>query len=386
MTVSSSKPRVLISINTAWNLVNFRTGLIKSLVDAGYEVVAAAPHDEYAQRLESTGSRYVELPMDSAGTNPWQDAKLWWRYRQLMQLERPDVFLGYTVKPNIYGSIAAHSLGIPVINNIAGLGAVFISQSLVTRVVRLLYRLALHKAAHVFFQNRDDQRLFHDSGLVNAARTSLIPGSGIDLKRFRPTEDSDKPGTQMCFLLVARMLWDKGVGEYVEAARLLRHQFPNVRFALLGFLDVQNPAAISRDQMASWVAEGVVEYWGTSEDVRQQISQADAVVLPSYREGTPRTLLEAAAMAKPLVATNAVGCREVVEHGINGLLCDVRSTSSLADALRQMITMPLAERVAMGHSGRQKMESQFDERKVIDAYLQALARALSTQSKGPKKA
>lgn len=354
-------------------------------MDAGYEVVAASPHDEYAQKLANIGARYVELPMDTAGTNPWRDARLWWRYRKLMQTEKPSVFLGYTVKPNVYGSMAAHSLGIPVINNIAGLGAVFISQSVVTRIVRLLYRVALSKAAHVFFQNPDDQRLFVDGAMVDATRTSLIPGSGIDLNRFTPAPDSGKLGHQMCFLLIARMLWDKGVGEYVQAARLLKQRYPDVRFALLGFLDVQNPAAIARDQVETWVAEGIVEYWGTSQDVRQQIAQADCVVLPSYREGTPRTLLEAAAMGKPLVTTDAVGCREVVDNGVNGWLCDVRSADSLAKALQRMICMPLEDRAAMGSAGRLKMEAQFDERKVIEAYLQAVARVAPLNAVHPRQ-
>lgn len=311
--------------------------------------------------------------MDSAGTNPWRDARLWWKFRSLMQREQPHAFLGYTVKPNVYGSLAAQSLGIPVINNIAGLGAVFINQSMVTRVVRLLYRLALRKSAHVFFQNPDDQQLFVDGHLVDASRTSLIPGSGIDLKRFAPADVIANTGSQTCFLLIARMLWDKGVGEYVEAARQLKQRHPHARFALLGFLDVQNPAAISRDQVESWVAEGIVEYWGSSQDVREQIAQADCVVLPSYREGTPRTLLEAAAMGKPLITTDTVGCKEVVDHGVNGLLCEVRSASSLALAMERMIDLPHEERLSMGCAGRRKMETQFDERKVIDAYLQAIA-------------
>lgn len=373
MNPSSSRPRVLIALNTAWNLVNFRAGLIRALVAQGFEVVAVAPRDAHADRLEALGARFVALPMDNGGTNPVRDLQLWWRFRRLLTAERPDVFLGYTVKPNVYGSLAAHSLRIPVVNNIAGLGAVFISQSLVTRVVRGLYRLALRRSAHVFFQNPDDQRLFVDGGLVDGAVTSLIPGSGIDLDRFAPAPDNGRPGEAMCFLLIARMLWDKGVGEYVEAARRLKQRHPALRFALLGFLDVQNPAAISREQVDAWVAEGVVEYWGTSDDVRPDIARADCVVLPSYREGTPRTLLEAAAMARPLVTTDAVGCREVVDDGVNGHLCEVRSAESLAAAMERMVRLSPGQRAAMGREGRHKMARQFDERLVVHAYLQAIA-------------
>ncbi|MCB2016003.1 MAG: glycosyltransferase family 4 protein [Hydrogenophaga sp.] len=369
MTPSSSRPRVLIALNTAWNLVNFRAGLIRSLVAQGYEVIAVAPRDGHADRLAALGARYVELPMDNGGTNPVQDLRLWWRFRRVFKAERPDVYLGYTVKPNVYGSLAAHSLGIPVVNNIAGLGAVFIRQSVVTRIVRWLYRTALRRSAHVFFQNDDDRQLFVQGGLVREEITSLIPGSGIDLSRFAPVPDRGTPGEAMCFLLIARMLWDKGVQEYVDAARALRQRYPQMRFAMLGFLDVENPAAIPRDKVEAWVAEGVVEYWGTSDDVRQEVEQADCVVLPSYREGTPRTLLEAAAMGKPLVTTDAVGCREVVDDGVNGYLCEVRSATSLANAMERLAGLGVAERAAMGQAGRDKMTRQFDERIVVKAYL-----------------
>lgn len=382
MNLSSSRPRVLIALNTAWNLVNFRAGLIRALVAQGFEVVAVAPRDAHADQLAALGARFVALPMDNGGTNPLRDLQLWWRFRRLLKAERPDVFLGYTVKPNVYGSLAAHSLRIPVVNNIAGLGAVFISQSPVTRLVRGLYRLALKRSAHVFFQNPDDQRLFIDGGLVDAAVTSLVPGSGIDLDRFVPAPDNGRPGDEMCFLLIARMLWDKGVGEYVEAARILKQRYPKLRFALLGFLDVRNPAAISREQVDAWVAEGVVEYWGTSDDVRPDIARADCVVLPSYREGTPRTLLEAAAMARPLVTTDAVGCREVVDDGINGYLCEVRSAGSLATAMERLVCLSPGQRTAMGAAGRHKMVSLFDERLVIRAYLQAIASVPGMQA-GP---
>ena len=202
----------------------------------------------------------------------------------------------------------------------------------------------------------------------------LVPGSGIDLERFTltpsPSPASGRGGIR--FLLVARMLWDKGVGEYVAAARRVRRRYPDAEFGLLGFLDVQNPAAISREQMDAWVDEGVVRYLGVSDDVRAQIAAADCVVLPSYREGTPRTLLEAAAMGRPLITTDAVGCREVVEDGVNGLLCRVRDADDVADKMEQMIALSADERTEMGRRGREKVEREFDERFVIEAYLRAI--------------
>ncbi len=367
----------MLSVNAAWNVVNFRAGLIRALADAGMDVVVAAPPDEAVPRLDALPCRYVALHMDKQGTRPDRDLALWWRYRRLMQVERPDVFLGYTVKPNVYGSLAAHGLNIPVINNIAGLGAVFIQDGWLVKLVRKLYAMALGRSATVFFQNDDDRDLFVDHGMVRPEVTRRLPGSGIDLQKFAVAPMPRRTGAGVRFLLVARMLWDKGVGEYVEAARLLRHDFPEAEFALLGFVDVENPAAIGRRQVDEWVAEGVVSYLGVTDDVRPHVAAADCVVLPSYREGTPRTLLEAASMARPLVTTDAVGCREVVVDGDNGFLCEVRSASSLADAMRRMIELGASAREAMGLRGRAKMAREFDEALVVSAYLTEIERAMA---------
>ena len=374
--------KVLICLNTAWNLVNFRSGLIKALVEQGHEVVAVAPPDVYASRLAALGSRFVPLPMANGGTNPLHDSLLLWRFWRLFRQERPDVFLGYTVKPNVYGSLAAHGLGIPVVNNIAGLGAVFIRDGWLVRVVRGLYRMALGRSAKVFFQNPDDRAMFVESGLVRSEVTDLLPGSGIDLVRFAPpdaiaSEARQSTCHQFRFLLIARMLRDKGVCEFVEAARKMRQRWPQAEFCLLGFLDVQNPAAISRTDMDAWVAEGVVNYLGVSDDVRAQIATADCIVLPSYREGTPRTLLEAAAMARPIITTNAVGCREVVDDGVNGYLCQVRDAKDLADKMEQMLLLSPEHRTEMGLRGRAKMEAEFDEQIVIQKYLAAIQTMLA---------
>lgn len=376
------KKKVLISINTAWNFLNFRSGLIRALVDAGYEVVAVAPPDAYVDRVTALGCRYVPLPMDNQGTHPGRDALLFWRFLRLLHQERPDVFLGYTVKPNVYGSLAAHWLGIPAINNIAGLGVVFGKTGLLVSVVRGLYRLALRKSARVFFQNDDDRQLFITGGLVNPSAAALLPGSGVDLSKFAVLPlPQQRLGRVFRFLLVARMLWEKGIAEYAEAAKRVRVLFPETEFCLLGFLDVKNPKAISREQMDALEASGMT-YLGVSDDVRAQMAEADCVVLPSYyREGTPRTLLEAAALGRPIITTNAVGCREVVDDGINGYLCEPRSVEDLAKKMGKMLALSYEERTDMGLKGREKMEREFDEKVVIERYLNVVGVFSKLQSK-----
>jgi glycosyltransferase involved in cell wall biosynthesis len=371
--------KIIIALNTAWNLINFRSGLIRALVFHGYDVIAVAPKDAYSPQLAALGCRFVPIPIDNKGTHPGRDLLLFWRFVRLMRKERPDVFLGYTIKPNIYGSLAAYVSGVPVINNVAGLGTVFIKGGWLNWFVRALYRVALARSCKVFFQNEDDRHLFITDGLVDGALTDRLPGSGVDLKKFQPVP---LPGRhQIRFLLIARMLWDKGVGEYIEAARLLKSRGLNAEVCLLGFLDVQNPAAISKSQMDEWVAEGVVRYLGVSDNVREEIAQADCVVLPSfYREGTPRTLLEAAAMARPIITTDSVGCRDVVGDGVNGFLCHPRDASDLADKMERMIGMSHTEREAMGLRGREKVEREFDEMIVIDKYLAAIEAVLGRKN------
>ena len=364
----------MISINSSWNVYNFRGGLIHGLRQRGYEVVAAAPLDDYSDRLATLGCRHIALPMDSNGSSPFRDGLLFLRYLRLLRRERPDAFLGYTIKPNIYGSLAAHLLGIPVINNVSGLGTAFIRDTWLTRLVKSLYRRAFRSSRTVFFQNTEDRDLFVASGLTAAGRAALVPGSGVDLEKFQPQPPSARPGASAspCFLLVARMLWDKGVGEYVEAARLVKKRFPGARFQLLGFINAGNPVAITRAEMDAWVREGVVEYLGTTDDVRGFIARADCVVLPSYREGTPRTLLEAAAMARPLITTDAPGCRNVVDDGVNGFLCAVRDASDLAAKLIAFASLDPDRRSEMGRASRLKAEAEFDERIIVDRYLAAL--------------
>ncbi len=373
--------KILININTAWNLLNFRAGLISELIRLGYEVVAVAPRDEYVSKLELLGCRFVHLEMDNQGTHPVHDLVLLWRYLRLLRTEEPDLCLFYTVKPNVYGSLASTFCGVPFINNVAGLGAVFIEGGWLKWFVSMLYKLAFRNSSKVFFQNKDDLQLFLENKLISRQPTVVLPGSGIDLNRFFPVEvDLDVTRNQpFKFLLIARMLKDKGVVEYVNAAQMLKETGIDAEFCLLGFLDVQNPAAISTEQMKKWTEQGFVRYLGSSNDVRGHIAQAHCIVLPSYREGTPRSLLEAAAMAKPIITTNVVGCKEVVVDGENGLLCEVKNAIDLAYKMKEMLMLSDDDRILMGKKGRLKMEQEFDEQIVIQKYMAAINLVLNEQ-------
>ncbi len=373
--------KILISLNTAWNLLNFRAGLIGGLISSGYEVVAVAPKDEYVVKVELLGCRFVDLEMDNQGTKPFRDLLLLWRYCRLLKTEKPDLCLFFTIKPNVYGSLASTICGIPFINNVSGLGAVFIKGGWLKRFVSALYKLAFNNSNRVFFQNRDDLRLFLLNKLVKVELTDVLPGSGINLHRFTPVADAKRkpPNFPFRFLLIARMLKDKGIVEFVTAAQLLKKSGIKVEFCLLGFLAVQNPAAISSEQMKEWTDQGFVKYLGVSDDVREHIASADCIVLPSYREGTPRTLLEAAAMGKPIITTNVVGCKEVVEHGVNGFLCEVKNAQDLARKMKEMLELSEDQRKLMGQNGRLKMEKEFDEKYVIQKYFHAVDFALLGQ-------
>ena len=365
--------RVALVINTSWNIWNFRASLVRALQSAGHEVLAIAPPDDYSARLETElGCRYVPILMENKGTNPVKDAALTRRFYQIYQREKPDVVLHYTIKPNIYGSIAARLAGIPSINNVSGLGTVFIVQNLVSRVALGLYRFAFRFPATVFFQNGDDRQLFLDHGLVRPEITDLLPGSGVDTERFRPAAQFTRH-TPFVFLMVARVLYEKGIVEYFEAAKIVCQAVPGTRVQLLGGLDEAGGVGVPRATFEEWLKAGDIEYLGRSDDVAAHLHQADCVVLPSYREGTPKTLLEAAAVGKPIVTTDVPGCRETVVEGQNGYLCQVRSGADLAAKMLQVLQLPAAELQRMGQASRYLAETKFDEQLVLDKYLTAVA-------------
>jgi len=364
--------KIVISINTSWNVINFRLGLLKALQNKGFDITILAPKDKYSDLFKDHNFNYYEIEMNNKGTNPIEDSKLIIRYYNALKNIKPDLMLNYTIKPNIYGTIAADLLKIPTINNIAGLGTLFIKENFITKIAKYLYKYSQAKAEHVFFQNNDDFELFTSQNLVEKSKCGILPGSGVDTNKFIPIK-VEKKDTKLRFLLISRMLWDKGIQEYVDAAREIKRKYDNVEFQLLGFLDVSNKTAIGKEQMDIWVNEGIVNYLGTSDNVKNEISKCDCIVLPSfYREGTPRTLLESASMAKPIITTDNIGCRDVVDDNINGFLCKMKDTKNLQEKIEKMIKLSEEERILMGEKGREKIINEFEEKIVINKYINAI--------------
>jgi glycosyltransferase involved in cell wall biosynthesis len=331
-----------------------------------------AAGDGFEPKIEALGVPFVPLPIDKKSIRPDADVELFWTLYRWYRREKPDVVHHFTIKPVIYGSIAARLARVPrIVNTVTGLGFVFQEEVVwLRRLVERLYHVALACAHFTFFQNPDDLEMFLNRRLVKQRKAGLLPGSGVDCAFFSPEISRPQPSEKpLIFLMVARLLRDKGVYEFVEAARLVKRDFPATQFQMLGGRDERNPTLVPQWELDAWQQEGLITWLGEVADVRPFVADADVVVLPSYyREGVPRALLEAAAMEKPLITTDAVGCREVVDEGVNGLLVPVKDATVLADAMIRMLKDP-AMRVRMGKAGRKKMEQDFDERIVLRKIL-----------------
>lgn len=373
------KKKVLFLQTEDYTFWSHRLPFAKAALAAGYEVVVAAHEDAHGARIRGEGLRLVSLPWRRSGINPFYEFLLVWKIFRLYAKERPDLVHQVTAKPVLYGTFAAKLCGVPaVVNTFTGLGFVFISPGLKARVLRgaigAALRLALSaKNSRTIFQNKDDRALFVEGGLIAAGRAELIRGSGVDVARFSP---SPEPEGVPLVVLPARLLWDKGVGEFVEAARTLAAEGVKARFALVGDADAENPAAVPASRLAAWKAEGVVEWWGHRSDMGAVYAQASVVCLPSYREGLPKSLMEAAACARALVAADVPGCREVVVHEETGLLVPVRDAAGVADALRRLLGDAALRRRLAAKARRLAVEA-FAEEKIVARTLSVYRGLLS---------
>ena len=367
-----SQPRRVVVLGSyAPSLILFRGPLIVELVRRGHEVVAMAPDigSDVAAQLEALGAQPREIGLVNASLGPLSTLKTLAALRRAFREIRPDAVLSYTIKPVTLGSLAASSAGVPrIIALITGLGFAFIPGAGAKRrigrtVATFLYRRALRKAHVVIFQNPDDRQFFSEKGMLGGKDATVVNGSGIDLAHFTPAPLPDEPR----FLMISRLLGDKGVREYAAAAAALKTRYPQAKFGLVGYFD-PSPDGVTREEFERW--NGAIDFLGKLDDVRPAIADASVYVLPSYREGTPRSSLEAMAMGRPIVTTDAVGCRETVEDGVNGFLVAVRDSESLARGMEKFIQDPsLIAR--MGAESRRIAERKFDVHQVNKAIVAA---------------
>ncbi|NPV57226.1 MAG: glycosyltransferase family 4 protein [Anaerolineae bacterium] len=374
--------KILLFANTDWYLYNFRLPLAHALREQGHQVLLVSPRGKFHHHLTDAGFTWIPIDLSPKGLNPLQEIKTARALLALYRQEKPHLVHHFTIKCVLYGSMAARLSRVPaVVNAITGMGYVFINQKPGARLLRWfviqLYRLLLRRT-RVIFQNPDDRQFFLDLKMVQPENTHVIMGSGVDCTLFTPLPEPD--GTPVV-TLPARMLWDKGVGEFVAAARILKNDGIAARFVLVGASDSDNPAAIAAAQLKAWEQEGLIEYWGFNDDIQGVLARTNLVCLPSYREGLPRILIEAAACGRAQVTTNVPGCREVVQDGINGLLVPARDAHALAEALRALIEDP-ARRKEMAKRAREVAVNGFSTERVNRETIQIYQQFQPPQGEG----
>ncbi|MEZ8581559.1 glycosyltransferase family 4 protein [Vibrio splendidus] len=365
---------IVLSANTSWYLYNFRFSTILALQQQGYNVFCISPRDDHSLRLvNELGCKWFDIKMDNQGSNPIKDMFFFWTLLKLYKKIKPVVSFHFTIKNNIYGTWAAKLAGVKAVNNVSGLGTAFINDNLTSKVVRILYKVSQPFAHKVFCQNPEDYSLLIDQKLVLESKLTLLPGSGVNIKRFHPTLKNVKAdNTPFVFLYVGRMLTDKGVLELIEAATLLFSKRQDFVLQLCGFADVKNSTAITETMLNEWSQQPFIEWLGATENIASVYAGSDCVVLPSYREGMPRSLLEAGAMGLPSIATDVPGCKHIISNGYNGLLCTVRDSASLSNALMNVLDLDDAGYNLMCENARNNVVNKYDESIVVEHALNAV--------------
>ena len=365
--------KIAITLNTSWNIFNFRLGLLRALEKEGFEIYAIAPKDEYSGKIPF---KYIEWKLNQRGQNPISECLSFLSLYKIYKKIKPDIVLHFTIKPNIYGTNAANLLGIPSINNVSGLGYSFQENSgLLKLLLAKFYLYSLGKSNKVFFQNQFDMDFFLKIKPNLAPISERINGSGVDIQKFYLIER--KEHNEVIFLMASRLFKEKGVIEYIEAAKMIRQKYPLSRFLLLGGIYKSRNNPISDEYLCQCTQAGIIEYLGMKDDVFSFMKQVDCVVLPTYYpEGCPRVLIEAASCGLPIIASNNVGCIDIVEDGVNGFLCEKRSILSLFDKLEKFINLSREEKEKLGQNGRKKVLDGFDEKTIIKKYIESIQQLL----------
>lgn len=366
--------KIILNANNGFVLYNFRFNLMKTLEEKGFKVICIAGRDSSVEDIKKNRWEFIDSNLDRKGTSILKDLKLFLFYLKVFRKEKPNYILNFTIKPNIYGTLAAKLIGIPVINNVTGLGDTFDTESLTSKIVKVLYKISFKFPKKVFFQNDDDLNIFLSNKLIDKKICDRLPGSGVEVSRFIPLKKERKDNKKV-FLFLGRISNKKGVRIINEVSKILTFKYPNIKFQLLGKIYTDEEGHISKEELLSWEKESNIKYIGTSRDVRQQIKEADCIIFPSfYREGVPRALIEAASMAKPILTTDNVGCRDIVEDGYNGYLAKPNDVESMVEVVEKFLSLDENKQREMGNNGRKKVLKEFDERIVIDKYLKEIER------------
>ena len=372
MSTELTGKKIAVIENGLLSTYTMREGLMMHLLEEGCDVYILTHTNRFVTQVEKMGLKVINI--GSGNLNPVKVSRYIYNLRRALKKIKPDVCLTFSIRPAIWGNLVTRQLKIPTITNITGVGPLFISKNIVYRTARSLYRNALSQTKKVFFQNYDDMNLFIERKFVKSSIAERIPGSGIDYKKFSPILLKGHDSTSFIFLFIGRLIKDKGIFEYINAARIIKKKFPTAIFNVMGPFWTQNLKrnTITHTQLQNWIDEGVIDYLGEKKDVRKFIAEADCIVLPSYREGTSNTLLEAASMEKPTITTNTTGCKEIVSDNETGFLCRVKDEFDLADKMKKMILLSAEERREMGKKARQKIIAEYDKQIVIQAYLKAI--------------
>jgi len=371
--------KIAVLENNLLSTYTMREALMLRLRDQGYDIYVITHTNKFVSIVQKWDINVLHI--GSSNQNPMEVLRYMYHLYKALRRIRPDVCLTFSIRPAIWGNMVTRLLKIPTITNITGTGPLFISESFVYRVARGMYRYVLHKTKKVFFQNYDDMNLFIKRKFVTSQVAERIPGSGVDFEKFKPIPFEKKKDDPFVFIFIGRLIKDKGIFEYIEAARVIKKEKPGVIFRVIGPLWNQNLKAniITQTELHSWISEEVIDYLGEKKDVRNSISESDCIVLPSYREGTSNVLLEAASMEKPVITTDTTGCREIVEDGKTGFLCRVKDSADLVDKMRMMIALSEEERAMMGKNGRIKIIHEYDKEIVIAAYQKSIREYTSLQ-------
>ena len=368
--------KILLISNHGGGFYNFKKELVEELLSTGYEVHFAVPYDEKVNGLKALGAEYHEIDIDRRGMNPLKDLSLTKQFIQLIKSVKPDCLVLHTIKPNIYASVAAGLYGIPYINNITGLGSALQVNGFMAKVLRLMYRTSLRKSSGIFFENAGNMQYFMKYKIGNPDRYIVVPGAGVNTVHYSPDQSKHKEEADpVTFLYIARIMKEKGIEEFFDAAERMKEKEPNVRFQIIGWYDETG----YKNRMDQLLRDGVIEYHGVSSDTRAEMAKADCIVLPSYHEGMSNVLLEGAAMGLPLITTDIPGCREAVEAGKTGFLCKAKESGSLIDGMERFLALSPEERERMGLCGREKMVAEFDRRLVVERYTAAIRKAIGEQ-------